>query len=243
MTSIAEIGRLLKSKQISCRELTGKYIEAALKDNPNLTAYISITPETALEAADAVDEKLRRGDTLGALEGVPFVLKDNISTKGLATTCASHMLENYVPIYDAEVWSRLKAQNAVLVGKGNMDEFAMGSTCENSYFGGAKNPHNLGRVAGGSSGGVASAVAGNLAVYGIGSDTGGSIRMPAASAASSASSRRTGPSPAAASSPTAPRSTRSARSRPASRMRLRSLTSCAAGTRRHDEPRLPARLR
>ncbi len=179
MNTITEIGRLLKTKQISCRELTDKYIKTASKENESLTAYISITEDAALEAADTVDAKIGRGEELGALEGVPFVLKDNISTKGLATTCASHMLENYVPIYDAEVWTRLKSQNAVLVGKGNMDEFAMGSTCENSYFGGSKNPHNLEHVAGGSSGGVASAVAGNIAVYGIGSDTGGSIRMPA----------------------------------------------------------------
>ncbi len=179
MTTIGEIGRLLRTGRISCRELTGKYLEAAARDNPKLAAYISLTAETALGAADAVDRKLRSGGETGPLEGVPFVLKDNISTKGLATTCASRMLERYVPIYDAEVWARLKAQNAVLVGKGNMDEFAMGSTCENSYFGGAKNPHNPEHVAGGSSGGVASAVAANLAVYGIGSDTGGSIRMPA----------------------------------------------------------------
>ncbi len=179
MITITQASGLLKSKQISCRELTKKYIEAAAKENPKLTAYISLTSETALDAADAVDKKIQSGEALSALEGIPFVLKDNISTKGLKTTCASHMLENYVPIYDAQVWSRLKAQNAVLVGKGNMDEFAMGSTCENSYFGGAKNPHNLEHVAGGSSGGVSSAVAGNIAVYGIGSDTGGSIRMPA----------------------------------------------------------------
>ena len=180
MITIDKVSRLLKDKQISCRELAKQYLSAADIENPKLTAYISMTQEAALEAADTVDRKIKNGEELGALEGIPFVLKDNISTKGLTTTCASRMLENYVPIYDAEVWSRLKAQNAVIVGKGNMDEFAMGSTCENSYFGGAKNPHNLEHVAGGSSGGVSSAVAGNIAVYGIGSDTGGSIRMPAA---------------------------------------------------------------
>ena len=179
MTTISDVKTLLESKQISCRDLTNQYIESSLNINPTLGAYVSVTADAARQAADAVDTKIKNGDALAPLEGVPFVLKDNISTKGLATTCASHMLENYVPIYDAFVWSRLKAQNAILVGKGNMDEFAMGSTCENSYFGGAKNPHNLDHVAGGSSGGVAAAVAGNIAVYGIGSDTGGSIRMPA----------------------------------------------------------------
>jgi aspartyl-tRNA(Asn)/glutamyl-tRNA(Gln) amidotransferase subunit A len=179
MLTIGEIRRLLETKQLSCRELTKRFLHAAGEINPALNAYISVTEEAALKSAAAVDEKLRRGDALSPLEGVPFVLKDNISTKGYTTTCASHMLENYVPIYDAFVWEQLKAQNTVMIGKGNMDEFAMGSTCENSYFGGARNPHNLEHVAGGSSGGVASAVAGNLAVFGIGSDTGGSIRMPA----------------------------------------------------------------
>ena len=180
MITIGKVNRLLKDKQLSCRELTEKYITAAETENQQLSAYIAVTADAALKAADAVDQKIQNGEALGTLEGIPFVLKDNISTKGLATTCASRMLKNYVPIYDAEVWTRLKSQNAILIGKGNMDEFAMGSTCENSYFGGAKNPHNLEHVAGGSSGGVSSAVGGNIAVYGIGSDTGGSIRMPAA---------------------------------------------------------------
>lgn len=179
MNKISDVRRLLISKEATCRELTERFLNASDSLNPVLNSYISLTIETALEAADVVDKKIQKGEALMPLEGVPFVLKDNISTKGMTTTCASHMLENYVPIYDAAVWESLKAQNAVILGKGNMDEFAMGSTCENSYFGGAKNPHNTLHVAGGSSGGVASAVAGNTAVYGIGSDTGGSIRMPA----------------------------------------------------------------
>ena len=179
MLTISETRRLLETKQLSCRELTKRFLHAAGELNPTLNAYISVTEEAALRAAAAVDEKIRCGEALAPLEGVPFVLKDNISTKGYTTTCASHMLENYVPIYDAFVWEQLQARNAVMLGKGNMDEFAMGSTCENSYFGGARNPHNLDHVAGGSSGGVASAVAGNIAVFGVGSDTGGSIRMPA----------------------------------------------------------------
>ncbi len=179
MSRIKRIRSLLTSKQISCRELTRLYLEAAERENGRLNAFISITAETAMEAAAKTDEKLSRGEPLQALEGIPFVLKDNISTAGLKTTCASRMLENYVPVFDAKVWGLLKSQNAVLIGKGNMDEFAMGSTCENSYFGGAKNPMNLEHAAGGSSGGVAAAVGANLSVYGIGSDTGGSIREPA----------------------------------------------------------------
>jgi aspartyl-tRNA(Asn)/glutamyl-tRNA(Gln) amidotransferase subunit A len=179
MNKISDVRNLLKSKEVSCRELTETFIKAAKEVNPALNASISITEEPALDTAASVDRKIQKGEELAPLEGVPFVLKDNISTKGLRTTCASHMLENYTPVYDAAVWGSLKEQNAVIIGKGNMDEFAMGSTCENSYFGGAKNPHNTDHVAGGSSGGVASAVAGNIAVYGIGSDTGGSVRTPA----------------------------------------------------------------
>ncbi len=179
MNKISDIARLLASKEISCAEITKSFLAAAHRDNSQINAYISITEEHALKTAACVDEKIQKGEKLAPLEGIPFVLKDNISTKGLKTTCASRMLAEYVPIYDAPVWGSLKGQNAVLIGKGNMDEFAMGSTCETSYFGGAKNPQNIEYVAGGSSGGVAAAVAGGLAVFGIGSDTGGSIRQPA----------------------------------------------------------------
>lgn len=170
--------RLVK-KEISCKELTEKYIEAIEKDNDALNAYVTVTPETALETAQRVDARIAAGEEIAPLEGIPMTLKDNISTDGIRTTCCSKILEDYTPIYDATVWKLLKSQNAVLLGKTNMDEFAMGSSCENSCFGGAKNPHNTGHVAGGSSGGVASAVGGNIAVYGLGSDTGGSIRQPA----------------------------------------------------------------
>ena len=176
---IAALHRALVSKEISCAELTEKYIEAIGQDNEKLNAYVTVTAETAMETAKAVDEKIAAGKEIGMLEGIPMTLKDNISTKGIRTTCCSKILEDYVPIYNATVWDTLRAQNAVLLGKTNMDEFAMGSSCENSCFGGAKNPHNTDHVAGGSSGGVASAVGGNIAVYGLGSDTGGSIRQPA----------------------------------------------------------------
>ncbi len=178
-SKIAQLHKGLVNKEFSCMELTEKYIEAINKDNEALNAYVTVTPETAVETARKVDEKIAGGKEIGLLEGIPMTLKDNISTNGIRTTCCSKILEDYTPIYDATVWDILKKQNAILLGKTNMDEFAMGSSCENSYFGGAKNPHDLGHVAGGSSGGVASAVGGNIAVYGLGSDTGGSIRQPA----------------------------------------------------------------
>jgi len=176
---ILKLHTMLTEKQISCQELTQSYIDASARDNAALNAYVTLTPETAMAAAASVDKKIAAGEEISLLEGIPMTLKDNISTENIRTTCCSKILEDYVPIYDATVWKILKAQNAVLLGKTNMDEFAMGSSCETSYFGGAKNPHNIGHVAGGSSGGVASAVGGNIAVYGLGSDTGGSIRQPA----------------------------------------------------------------
>jgi len=177
---IKQIQGLLTSKQISCAELTQKYLSAIEREDKELKAYISVTQETALSTASDVDNKLSTGGQLQPLEGVPFALKDNISTLGLETTCASEMLVGYKPIYDAFSWEILKNQNAVLLGKANMDEFAMGSTCETSRIGGTRNPHNREYVSGGSSGGSAGAVAANLAAYAIGSDTGGSVRQPSA---------------------------------------------------------------
>lgn len=170
--------RLLR-KELSCTELTGAYLAAIASRNEGLNAYVTVTPDAALDAARRVDDKLAVGESLAPLEGIPMTLKDNLSTKGIETTCCSNMLRGYVPIYDAAVWELLKSQNAVLLGKTNMDEFAMGSSCETSCFGGARNPYSAEHVAGGSSGGVAAAVGGGLAAYGLGSDTGGSIRQPA----------------------------------------------------------------
>lgn len=177
---ITAIHDMLVNKQISCTELTNKYLAAIEKENGELNAYVNVTAKTALDAAKAVDEKIAKGEQIGLLEGVPMTLKDNISTNGIETTCCSKILQGYKPIYDATVWDILKKEGCVMLGKTNMDEFAMGSSCETSVFGGAKNPHNVGHVAGGSSGGVASAVGANLAAFGLGSDTGGSIRQPAA---------------------------------------------------------------
>lgn len=171
---------MLTQGDITCTQLTQEYIKQIDLSNKDLNAYVTVTNQTALETAEMVDKKIKDGKEIGLLEGIPMTLKDNISTKGIQTTCCSKILSGYTPIYNATVWDILKEQNAVLLGKTNMDEFAMGSSCETSCFGGAKNPHNLNHVAGGSSGGVASAVGGNIAVYGLGSDTGGSIRQPAA---------------------------------------------------------------
>ena len=176
---ISRISRSLMNKEYSCTEITNKYLSEIEKLNPQLNAYVNVTAEEALNTAKKVDEKIAKGEKLLPLEGIPMTLKDNISTKGIETTCCSKILEGYKPIYNATVWDALSRCNAVLLGKTNMDEFAMGSSCETSCFGGAKNPHNTNHVAGGSSGGVASAVGGNIAAYGLGSDTGGSIRQPA----------------------------------------------------------------
>lgn len=179
MSKITYIGKLLRDKEISCTELTEKYIKSIEAENKKLNAYVNITAETAMKTAKNVDEKISRGEILLPLEGIPMTLKDNISTKNIETTCCSNILKGYVPIYDATVWDILNNQNAVLLGKANMDEFAMGSSCETSCFGGALNPYSTNHVAGGSSGGAAAAVGGNIAVYGLGSDTGGSVRQPA----------------------------------------------------------------
>lgn len=179
MGYIEKIQSMLQNGEISCVELTKKYLKAIEEANGELNAYVTVTPEIALEQAKQVDEKIKRGEKLLPLEGVPMTLKDNISTNGIETTCCSKILKGYKPIYDAKVWEILKKNNAILLGKTNMDEFAMGSSCETSCFGGATNPFNTDHVAGGSSGGVASAVGGDIAAFGLGSDTGGSIRQPA----------------------------------------------------------------
>ena len=177
---ILKLHQMLAEKKLSARELAQLYLDAAARDNATLNAYITQTPEAALAAADAADARMAKGETLGLLDGIPMALKDNISTKHIETTCASNMLKGYTPVYDAAVWEQLQAQGCVLLGKTNMDEFAMGSTGETSAFGGVKNPLDPTRVAGGSSGGSAAAVSGGLAPFALGSDTGGSIRQPAA---------------------------------------------------------------
>lgn len=180
MGKIEKIHNMLVTGEISCRELTKEYLDCIRRDDGTLSSFITVTKESALESARKVDEKLARGESIGMLSGVPMCLKDNISTKGIRTTCASKMLLDYTPVYDATAYSRLKSQGAVLLGKNNMDEFAMGNTGENSCLAPCKNPFDFSRVAGGSSSGSACAVSSNLAVYSLGSDTGGSVRQPAA---------------------------------------------------------------
>ena len=176
---IKYINNLLKTKQISCVELTNKYLNAINKYNKELNAYITVTNDLAIKSSEVIDKQIAKGNEIPLLAGIPMTIKDNISTKGILTTCASKMLSNYMPIYDATVYKLLIDNGCILLGKTNMDEFAMGSTCETSYFGVSSNPHNIDYVPGGSSGGGASAVSGNLAVFALGSDTGGSIRQPA----------------------------------------------------------------
>ena len=179
ISQIKYIQEFLNKKEISCEELTQKYIDAIEEYDGILNSYVYKTSDIALDTARKVDKRIKDGEELAPLEGIPMSLKDNISTKNINTTCCSKMLQNYKPIYDATVWEIIKNQNGILLGKNNMDEFAMGSSCETSIFGGARNPHETSHVAGGSSGGGSSSVAGNLSVYSLGSDTGGSIRQPA----------------------------------------------------------------
>jgi len=174
-----ELHDLLTAKQISATELANNLFERIDEKEKEIGAYLEITKSQALETAKRVDEKISRGEKISALEGIPCAIKDNICTKGVKTTCASKILENFVPPYDATVMTKLNSQNVVMLGKVNMDEFAMGGSTENSAYHVTKNPHNLERVPGGSSGGSAAAVASNEAIFTLGSDTGGSIRQPA----------------------------------------------------------------
>ncbi len=164
---------------MSSLELTGAFLERIEQVEDRVKAFVTVTGDAALEQARAADRRIASGDA-GPLTGIPMQLKDNMSTRGIPTTCSSRMLQGFVPPYDATVVQKLSAQDAVLVGKGNMDEFAMGSSTENSAFFPTRNPWDLDRVPGGSSGGPAAAVAASECVYSLGSDTGGSVRQPAA---------------------------------------------------------------
>ena len=175
---ISSLSQMLANKEISSVELTEKYISAIESDNKKYNAYVSTTFDKALEGARLADKMIANG-TSTALTGIPMTLKDNICSDGDLTTCASKILTGFRPYYDSTVWSKLKAQGAVMLGKTNMDEFAMGSTSETSVYGAPLNPRNVNHVTGGSSGGGAAAVCANLAAYALGSDTGGSVRQPA----------------------------------------------------------------
>ena len=169
---------LLGRREISSHELTTSCLERMGAVEERVKAFVTVTRDIALEGARRADDRLVAGDA-SPLAGVPMLIKDVMCTRGIRTTCSSRMLEDFVPTYDATAVARLHAQDAVLMGKGNMDEFAMGSSTENSAFFPTRNPWDLDRVPGGSSGGAAAAVAAGEAIYALGSDTGGSIRQPA----------------------------------------------------------------
>ncbi len=176
--TIKELSNKLRSKEVSATEVAKSYLDEIKNADQKIGAYITVTQDEALEQAKAVDQKIKNGEELSPLEGIPYALKDNICSKDVKTTCGSKILKDFVPPYDAFVTERLKQQGSVLLGKLNMDEFGMGSSCENSAFKPVKNPRDMSRVPGGSSGGSAAAVASNMAAFTLGSDTGGSIRQP-----------------------------------------------------------------
>lgn len=179
MASIRELHQQLVSKKRSAVEITTEALQRIEKLEPKLRAFLSVTGDRALEQAKQVDAKIAAGEQIGLLEGIPVGIKDNMCTKGIKTTCGSRILENFVPPYESTVTQKLKDAGAIAVGKTNLDEFAMGSSTENSGYQVTANPWDLERVPGGSSGGSAAAVAAEECVVALGSDTGGSIRQPA----------------------------------------------------------------
>lgn len=178
--NIEEIVKKIKAQELTSEEVVNSYIEEIEKTEPTVNAFLTLTCNEALAKAREIDDKIKKGEVLGKLAGIPIAIKDNICTEGLKTTCASKMLGNFVPPYDATVVKKLLVEDAIIIGKTNMDEFAMGSSTENSAFKKTLNPKDITRVPGGSSGGSAAAVSGKMCAVSLGSDTGGSIRQPAA---------------------------------------------------------------
>ncbi len=170
----------IKNNEFTSEEIVRSYLNKIKEKDDEINAFLTICEEEAIREAKIIDQKIASGESVGKLAGVPIAIKDNICTDGIKTTCASKMLQDFVPPYDATVIKKLKAEGAIIIGKLNMDEFAMGSSTENSAFKITKNPHDLERVPGGSSGGSAASVGANLVPISLGSDTGGSIRQPAA---------------------------------------------------------------
>ena len=173
-----ELGKKIKAKEISVTEATQAYLDQIEKVENDVHSYVTIDKEGALKRAEEVQKMIDAGTLLSPLAGVPVAIKDNMCTKGTRTTCSSKILENFVPTFTSEAVLNLEKAGAVIIGKTNMDEFAMGSTTETSYYGVTRNPWNLGHVPGGSSGGSCAAVAAGECAYALGSDTGGSIRQP-----------------------------------------------------------------
>lgn len=177
--SAIELRQKLMNKEVSSVEIVKSHLNKIEKTESTIGAFITTNGEEALKNAEVIDKKIANGEKLGSLAGIPIGIKDNIVTNGIATTCGSKMLEDFVPPYDATVIEKIKGQDGIIIGKTNMDEFAMGSSTETSYFKVTKNPHDLERVPGGSSGGSAAAVASHEVPLSLGSETGGSVREPA----------------------------------------------------------------
>ena len=176
---IKEIHQKLVNREITAAELISSYFQTIDEKDSEIKAFLTLTKDEALQQAKKTDEKIKKGEEINILEGIPYAVKDNMLVNGVKATAGSKILENYTASFDATVIKKLKEQGAILLGKTNMDEFAMGSSTENSAFFTTKNPCDLERVPGGSSGGSAAAVASKMSVFALGSDTGGSIRQPA----------------------------------------------------------------
>src|SRR4028118_1797966 len=179
MASIRELHQQLIRKERSAVEITQESLNRITQLEPKLHSFLCVTADTALKQASFVDAKIAAGEEIGLLAGIPVGIKDNMCTQGIPTTCASKILENFVPPYESTVTQKLQDAGAVMVGKTNLDEFAMGSSTENSAYQVTANPWDVSRVPGGSSGGSAAAVAAGECTVALGSDTGGSIRQPA----------------------------------------------------------------
>lgn len=177
--TVSEIAKKIKEKEITIKEVLDSVYNRIENVEEKVSAYVTLTKEQAYNRATKLQERLDNGEDIGIMGGVPIAIKDNICTNGIKTTCSSKMLENFVPFYDATVIEKLENAGAIIIGKTNMDEFAMGSSTENSAIKKTKNPWDLERVPGGSSGGSAAAVACDIAPCALGTDTGGSIRQPA----------------------------------------------------------------